>query len=63
MIKQCSSVNIIIVQIVKPTKKNSQLLRREKMIENEFQEQYVLGLTNNQSKLFFAIATIELPKV
>ena len=33
------------------------------MIENEFQEQYVLRLTNNQSKLFFAIATIELPKV
>ena len=48
---------------MKPTKKNSQLLRREKMIENEFQEQYVLGLTNNQSILFFDIATIELPKV
>lgn len=52
MIKQCLSVNIIIVQIVKPTKKISQLLRPRKMIGNEFQEQYVFGLTNNQSKSF-----------
>ena len=27
-------------------------------MENEFQEQYIHGLTNNQSRLFFAIATI-----
>jgi len=44
---------------VKPTKKISQLLRPRKIIGNE----YVFGLTNNQSILFFDIATIELPKV
>ena len=27
-------------------------------MENEFQEQYIPGLTNNQSRFFFAIATI-----
>ena len=30
---------------------------------NEFQEQYIPGLKNNQSRLFFAIVTIPLPKV
>ena len=29
---------------------------------NEFQEQYIPGLKNNQSRLFFAIVTIPLPK-
>ena len=32
-------------------------------MENEFQEQYIPGLKNNQSRLFFAIVTIPLPKV
>ena len=56
---------LIIFQIVKPTKKFHKFSPTpppRKIMGNEFQEQYIPGLKNNQSRLFFAIVTIPLPK-